>query len=110
MATLIAAEAVRYAASFPPARLLHMLREDLDFRYNTPSATAGVLLIRSMPNDQVLSAARAWNGDAWDSAAFEWIRGRMPADTNPCWIEARAADVAYDRGLISGPEHDLITA
>lgn len=73
-------------------------------RYCTPGAQAGILLVRGLPDELVLSAAR---DDKSDSHAA--IHAVMGPSTNPSWITAQCAETAYDRGLIDAQELDWIT-
>jgi hypothetical protein len=78
---------------------------DNEFRSYTPEAKAGTLLIRALPDADVLAAAR---DRASDSHAA--IMTQMGADTNVFWVTSVAAVTAYDRGLIDEVELDRLTA
>lgn len=75
-----------------------------EFRYYEPSAKAGVLYIRSLPDDTVLQAARDMG-----SSGFLQIVAYMERDTNPNWITSQAAEEAHVRNLISEREFDYLT-
>lgn len=75
-----------------------------EFAYYTPEAKAGVLHIRSLPDETVLQAARDIN-----STGFREIADWMGSDTNPYWIKAQAVEEAYVRGLIGEREFDYLT-
>lgn len=75
-----------------------------EFAYYTPAAKAGVLLIRSLSDEDVLEAARSDS-----SAAYQQIRSQMSENTNPSWITAQAAEEAYRRRLIDEIEFDYLS-
>lgn len=74
-----------------------------EFRYYDPAAKAGVLYIRSLPDETVLQAARDTT-----SSGFLQIVAYMERDTNPNWIVGSAIEEAYRRGLISETEMDYL--
>ena len=75
----------------------------------TPAAKAGILHIRSLPDEDVLAAARAR-----DSDAFRTILAHLGGSlfdggaTNPYWVDARCAEEAYRRRLIDERELDWL--
>jgi hypothetical protein len=74
-----------------------------EFRHHTPGAKAGVLLLRSLSDDDVLAVAR--DGTSPQYAA---VLAEMGPATNRSWITAQAAEVAYFRGLMDEIEFDYI--
>lgn len=80
-----------------------------EFANCTDAARDGILHIRSLPDDDVLSAARAWTGSTWQSPAHAAIKAHMGERTNPDWIMARCAEEAYRRDLIDETEFDYLT-
>jgi hypothetical protein len=85
-----------------------------EFRHYAPSAKAGVLHIRSLPNDAVLAAARDRNSAAFQEL-YAWMEAQ-PKDrdhrpsfpTNASWVTARCAEEAYRRELIDERELDRL--
>lgn len=75
-----------------------------EFRFCTPAAKAGILLIRGLDDETVLAAAR----DA-ASPAHARIMEAMGPSTNPSWITGRCAETAYDRELIDEQELDWLS-
>lgn len=86
-----------------------------EFRHYAPSAKAGVLHIRSLPDAIVLAAARDPQG-AEHRQVFDWMEAQPPDPgsrpgfgTNPSWVTAQCAEEAYNRDLIDEQELDWIT-
>lgn len=71
----------------------------------TPEAKAGALFVRSLPDAEVIEAARNAK-----SPAHAKIRAHMGAATNPWWITAECASTAYLRNLIDATELRRLTA
>lgn len=80
-----------------------------EFRFHTPDSKAGILFIRAMEDEDVLAAAR--EQDPWKptSMGFQIVMDRMGEDANPLWITGRAAEEAYERGLLDEVEFDYLT-
>lgn len=76
-----------------------------EFAHCTPGAKSGILALRALPDETVLAIAR----DA-DSPEFAEFLDQMGPESNKSWITARAADTAYDRGLIDHVTYDLLTS
>ena len=74
-----------------------------EFAYCTPEAKSGILAMRALPDQTVLAIAR-------DTASPEFAEfaDQMGPGTNRSWITARAADTAYDRGLIDEIAYDAL--
>jgi hypothetical protein len=81
-----------------------------EFAYCTPRTKSGILLIRSLNDQAVLSAARQ---DPYiepaQNSAFAQILIIMGPATNPAWIVSQAAQEAYQRHLLSEPEFDWLS-
>jgi hypothetical protein len=76
-----------------------------EFAHCTPQTKSGILAMRALPDETVLAIARD-NG----SPEFAEFLAQIGSDTNRSWITARAADTAYDRGLIDEVTYDLLIA
>lgn len=76
-----------------------------EFAHCTPETKSGILAMRALPDETVLAIAR----DA-DSPEFAVFLDQMGPGTNRSWITARAADAAYDRGLIDHVTYDLLVS
>lgn len=63
-----------------------------------------VLYIRSLPDEEVLEAARSSESLSWKRVAK-----RIGGSVNPAWITSRCAEVAYMRGVMDAQEMDWIT-
>lgn len=67
----------------------------------------GIKVIASLDDEDLLKAARG------DAAMVEYVKVQMiivhPGDVNPYWIIGRAAEKAYDKGLIDEVEFDYLT-
>jgi hypothetical protein len=74
-----------------------------EFRYFTPEAKAGVLLIRSMNDDAVLDAARNFMGPS-----FKLIDTGISNGLHPRWTHARCIEEALNRQLIDVCEFDRL--
>jgi len=92
-----------------------MIAEYDEFRYYTPSAKAGVLHIRSLPDAVVLAAAREREGPEFRQV-YDWMEAQPPDqysrpefNTNPSWVTAQCAEEAYRRDLIDEQEFDWLT-
>jgi hypothetical protein len=79
--------------------------EDDEFRYHTPGGRKGVLLIRSMTDDEVL--AGAYDDE---SEPYQRVLTALGPSTNPSWITSQCAEEAYRRGLIDEYQFDGLTA
>jgi hypothetical protein len=81
-----------------------------EFTGFTPDAKAGVLHVRELTDDVVMTIAR----DAeWETPEFravsvfmDSLKGEGDRPTNPMWIIGTALDVAFERGLIDGEQFD----
>lgn len=76
--------------------------------YDNEDTARAVAFIYALDDETILSAARS---DPWEntSQGFQIIMDRLGEDTNPLWITAEAATVAYDRDLIDETELDWLT-
>lgn len=74
-----------------------------EFASYTPEAKVGILHIRSLPDADLLDAARDM-----DSPAFNRIFIFMGPSTNPSWIAAICAQTAYERGVMAAEEMDWL--
>jgi len=81
-----------------------------EFRGHSPAAVAGILHIRSLPDEDVLAAARHRDSDA-HGVILAHLGGSLfdGGATNPYWVDARCAEEAYRRHLIDELELDLLT-
>lgn len=75
-----------------------------EFQFHTPESKTGILFIRALEDDDVVAAA--WDRD---SVGYQVILNQLGEDTNLSWITARAAEVAYDRGLIDETEFNYLS-
>lgn len=74
-----------------------------EFAHCTPKTKSGILAMRALPDDTVLAIARDSDGPE-----FAEFADQMGPGTNRSWITARAADTAYDRGLIDEVTYDSL--
>lgn len=80
-----------------------------EFAHFTPDAKAGVLHIRELPDDVVMTIAR--DGEHVSPQfreVYAFMESLTPdgAPTNAAWVTGTALDVAFDRGLIDGEQFD----
>ena len=81
-----------------------------EFAYCTPGAKSGILLIRSLNDQAILSAARQDPYVEHDqNSAFAQILTLMGPTTNSGWIASQAAQEAYQRHLLSEQEFDWLS-
>lgn len=74
-----------------------------EFAHCTPETKSGILAMRALPDQTVLAIAHDT-----DSPEFAVFADQMGPGTNPSWITARAADTAYDRGLVDEVAYDRL--
>jgi hypothetical protein len=74
-----------------------------EFRHHTAGAKRGILLIRSLADEEVLEGT--YNTE---SEPYHKVFKDLGPDTNPSWITSRFAETAYDRELIDEREIDRI--
>lgn len=74
-----------------------------EFRFHSPAAKDGILMIRALEDEALLAAAR-------DNASSEHaeLMAALGTATNPTWVTSSCAETAYDRGLIDGQELDWL--
>jgi hypothetical protein len=79
------------------------LAADDEFRCSTEEARRGILLIRSLTDNDVLAGAR-------DSASkpHQHVFAILGPTTNPHWITSQCAEEAYKRDLIDERELDYL--
>jgi hypothetical protein len=75
-----------------------------EFLGYSEAAKQGILFIRSLTDDEVLDAARHFEGET-----HRLIHELMGSATNPCWISGHAIETAYRRGLINETELDYLS-
>lgn len=82
----------------------------LDERFNsfTPDAIEGTLYLERLKDAWLLEIARDADGTGTQHRFAREFMNRISAYTNPSWITAQAAVVAYRRGLIDGEEFAAI--
>jgi hypothetical protein len=83
------------------------LTSDIERRSYTPGSLHGVVYARTMSDVDLLATARD-AACAPQTDAFRALLAAMGPATNPSWITARAAETAYERGLIDEQELDWI--
>lgn len=85
-----------------------------EFQHFTPSAKAGVLHIRSLPDDVLLAVARDTEGVTPEFrevyAFMESLDRDGPGPTNPSWVTGSALEAAYMRDLIDAEQFDRYRA
>lgn len=104
-----AVDVFSFTSEGPPVLVDDLTAEADEFRFHTPSAKAGVLHIRSLPDSTVLAVARDEN---WKTSELQEVyafmeslpREREGTSTNKSWIVAEALQVAYLRDLIPDDE------
>lgn len=80
-----------------------------EFAHFTPDAKAGVLHMRDLPDDVVMTIGR--DGDHVTPEfreAYAFMESLTPGGrpTNAAWVTGTALDVAFDRGLVDGEQYD----
>lgn len=85
-------------------------------QYCTPSAQAGMRTLRGLDDAHLLGLARVngfaaarGEGDPLALAGYVAVVAATGPRTNPTWITAQAAEVAYERELIDERELDQLT-
>lgn len=83
-----------------------------EFRHCTPDTREGILHIRELTDDALLTVARDGEHVTPEFrevyAFMESLGGERP--TNPSWVTGAALDEAYGRDLIDGEQFDRYRA
>lgn len=80
-----------------------------EFAYFDAASKAGVLYVRELTDDVVMTVARDAEHvtpEFWVAYAFMESVSDSGLPTNALWITGTALDVAFDRGLIDGEQYD----
>ena len=85
------------------------VRHPDEFRHCTQKAVDGTVWIRSFSDAALLAVARSPQHQAFRSPELRATLDRLGPATNPAWARARAAEEAYNRGLIDEAELDALT-
>ncbi|MHA2280081.1 MAG: hypothetical protein ACXAC5_04290 [Promethearchaeota archaeon] len=73
------------------------------FRYHTPSAAYGYLLVESLMDEDLqvlLDEVKAYADDKPYGPNLITIKDMLGPDTNPRWVIGTVIETAYDRDLI----------
>lgn len=82
------------------------ITQDDEMPYHTPASRAGIRFIRSLDDDDVLTAAR----DPFSAQHAAVTVATGPGPVSRAWVTSCCADEAYERGLIDETEYDRLSA